>query len=716
MFDDNTNDEIDDTEVVELTEWENEPSLMDLKADLDMSKPTHDASVQKVQDWRDVRNVTNGKAIKKRPNRSSVQPKLVRRQNEWRYSALSEPFLASEEQWAVSPKSWEDKPGAVQNEKLLNHQFSTYINRVAFIDEYVRTGVDEGTVYVKPGWIYESVIEEVEVPVFTYSPTQDPAQIEALESAIKIMQTNPQGFGELPEEIQASVEYTMEVGAPFLAVITEHETVEEERTVKNHPTLDIVDFENVHLDPAAQGDVDKANFAIISFETSQAKLNKDGRYSNLKQVNWSSNTPLTDSEHQTNTDETAQYKDDLRRPVIAYEYWGFWDINKTGILMPIVATWIGDVLVRMEENPYPDKKIPLVAVTYMPVRKQIPGEPDAALLEDNQDILGAVTRGMIDLLGRSANGQRGTMKGMLDTVNKRRFERGEDYDFNPQTTPDMGIKEHTFPELPVSAFNMLNLQNQEAEAMSGVKSFSGGISGEAYGEVAAGIRGILDATAKREMGILRRFAGGMERIGKKMISMNQAFLSEEETVRVTNDEFITVRLKDIQGEYDLTVDITTPEIEEAKAADIGFMMQTLGNTLPFEITQIMLTEFARLKRMPVLLHALKEYQPQPDPLAQKMQELEIAKLEVEIAETQAKARLLEAKARETASNADIKDLDFLEQESGTKQARDIQKSEAQAEANQLHSISKALLVAPEKRPRDQDIMSALAIQQAAKAS
>lgn len=699
-----------------LTQWENEPSLMDLKSDLEMTKSSHDASVTKVQEWRDIRNLSNAKSQKKRQNRSSIQPKLVRRQNEWRYAALSEPFLASEDQWEVSPTGWEDKEGAIQNEKLLNYQFRTKIGRVEFIDEYVRTGVDEGTVYVKPGWIFESEMIEVEVPVFEYSPIQDPAQVQALEQAMQIMQTNPQAFMEIPEEIQASVEYSMETGQPFLAVQIGTEMVEEENVIKNEPTLDILQFENVYLDPAAQGRISKANFAVISFETSHAKLKKDGRYSNLDQVNWSGNTPLTNPDHETGTDETAQYKDDLRRPVVAYEYWGFWDIDKTGILKPIVATWIGDTLIRMEENPYPDQEIPLVVVTYMPVRKEVAGEPDAALLEDNQDILGAVTRGMIDLLGRSANGQRGMAKGMLDVVNKRRYDRGEDYEFNPQMAPDMGIKEHSFPDLPSSAFNMLTLQNQEAEAISGVKSFSGGISGDAYGDVAAGIRGMLDATAKREMGILRRFAGGMEQIGRKMISMNQAFLSEEEVVRVTNDEYITVRLEDIQGEYDLKVDITTPEIEEAKAGDLGFMLQTMGNTLPFPITQMIMTEFARLKRLPTLEHALKTYEPQPDPVAEKLKELEIAKIDAEIAEIRADTMLKTAKARTEGSTADAKDLDFLEQESGTKQARDIQKQEAQAEANQMLNISKALLAPADKRPRDQDLMTALALQQASKAS
>ena len=93
-------------------------------------------------------------------------------------------------------------------------------------------------------------------------------------------------------------------------------------------------------------------------------------------------------------------QDDLRRKVVAYEYWGFYDVDGTGVLTPIVATWIGSTMIRMELNPYPDQAIPLVVVPYMPVRKSLTGEADAELLEENQKILGAVMRGMIDVLGR----------------------------------------------------------------------------------------------------------------------------------------------------------------------------------------------------------------------------------------------------------------------------------------------------------------------------
>src|SRR5690606_19528628 len=130
----------------------------------------------------------------------------------------------------------------------------------------------------------------------------------------------------------------------------------------------------------------------------------------------------------------------------------------------------------------------------------------------------------------------GFAKGMLDAMNRRRYENGQDYDFNPVMPADKGIITHKYPELPQSALAMASLQNQEAEALTGIKSFSGGLSGDAYGNVATGIKGMLDAAAKREMAILRRLAKGVSDIGRKIIAMNAELLSDVEVVRVTNND------------------------------------------------------------------------------------------------------------------------------------------------------------------------------------
>ena len=674
-----------------LTEWENEPTVLRLKEELDIAKQSHDDHVSQVKSWLDLRNITGSVKPKTGENRSSVQPKLVRRQAEWRYSALSEPFHTAEDMFSVKPKTWEDTRAAEQNTLVLNYQFRTKLNRIRFIDEFVRTSVDEGTCVVRLGWLRATEMVEEEITTWQYEEVMDQVALDALQQAMALRKDNPNEFLNLPDSLQESVKYSMETSTPAMAVAVSSEMAEIEKVKKNQPTLDIINFENFYLDPSCEGDIDKAAFAVISFETSKAELLKDGRYTNLDKVNWSSNTPITDADHSTMTDNVVEFKDDLRKRVIAYEYWGWYDINGDDNLVPICATWIGNTMIRMEENPFPDQKLPFVVIPYLPVKRSITGEPDAELLAENQAILGAVTRGMIDLMGRSANGQTGFAKGMLDVVNRRRYDSGADYEFNPNMPPASGILQHKYPEIPASALNMLTLQNQEAEALSGVKAFAGGLSGESYGNVATGIRGMLDAASKREMAILRRLAEGLEKIGAKIITMNQSFLSEEEIVRITNGEFISVRREDIQGEFDLEVDITTAEINESKAQDLSFMLQTIGNSMEMPMVQMILSEIAELKRMPLLSKRIKDYKPQPNPMAEQMQQLEMQKTQLEIAELESKIQLNQAKARKELSDAEMKDLDFVEQESGTKHLRDMDAQGAQARANQDLEITKRIL-------------------------
>jgi hypothetical protein len=689
-----------------LTEWENEPTASVLQDDLEASRPAHDAFVLKVRHWNDLNGVSGNAKPKKVQGRSQMQPKLIRRQAEWRYSALSEPFHSSEKMFDVRPTTWEDGPAAKQNELLLNWQFRTKINRVHFFDHYVRANVDDGTAVVRCGWNRIVTEVEEEVPVWEYNEPQSKEEVDLLEQALMLSESDPNGYATLDMALQAACDFFKETGQPSVAVQIDTEMVKVDKIVDNRPTLDLINLENLYFDPSCGGDIDKAGFVIISFETSQAELKKEPkRYRNLEFVNWEGATTVLENNHapQSN-DVNFNYKDNLRKRVVAYEYWGNYDIHKDGNLRPIVATWVEGVMIRMEMNPFPDGKHPLILVPYMPVKRQALGEPDAELLEDNQKVLGAVTRGMIDLLGRSANGQQGFAKGMLDVVNKRRFESGLDYEFNPNIPPSMGVIDNKYPEIPQSALHMLNMQNQEAEALTGVKSFAGGLSGEAYGDVATGIRGVLDASSKREMAILRRLAAGVVSIGKKFIAMNAEFLSEEEVVRVTNGDFVTIRreeLPSVAGEFDLKVDISTAEIDAAKAQDLAFMLQTMGPNMDFSLTKLILAEIARLKRMPELEKRMLEFEPQPDPLAQMKAELEIEREKKEIERLQSEIVLNQARAQREGILAEKGMLDVVEQETGTKHARDMQKQTAQSTGNQNLEVTKSLLKsrkAEESRP------------------
>lgn len=683
---------LDENMPSKLTDWKKEPSILSLKQDLESAKTAHDNQMLKISRWNDLMQVKGTAAAPKVKGRSSIQPKLIRRQAEWRYSALTEPFVSTDRVFQISPKTFEDEKAAKQNELILNWQFRTKINLIKFTDDFVRGVVDEGTGIVQVGWERHTIMVKEDAPVYEHYPVQTEEELAPLQEAIDLKASNPREYEEkVPEELKAAVTYFEEMGEPTVAVQVGVEQVEVEKVLQNKPTLVVHNPQNVIIDPSCQGDLDKALFIIVSFETNKADLMKNpDRYKNLDKVNWDTNTPVSTQDYATETPDTFDFKDKTRKKAVAHEYWGFYDIEGDGSLVPIVATWIGDTFIRMELNPFPDQKLPFVLVPFMPVKRSLYGEPDAEILEDNQRTLGALVRGMIDLMARSANSQQGFAKGMLDPLNKRRYENGQDYEFNPNNNPTQGIIEHKYPELPNSALTMLQLQNQEAEALTGVKSFSGGISGESYGKVAAGIRGVLDAASKREMALLRRIAKGFVEIGNKIIAMNSEFLSDKEVVRVTNSEYVTVYRDELAGEFDLIVDISTAEVDDTKAQDLGFMLQTLGPNMDPTISMIILSKISDLKRMPELAEQLRNWKPEPDPLAQELKQLEIERAKKEIEKLDSEIQVNLAKAQETLSKKDKNDLDFVEQETGTKHERDMAKQRAQAQGNQQLQITKAL--------------------------
>ena len=665
-----------------LTNWKNPPKLGDLKKDLLDAKPAHDTQKALVKTWLDNLNVEGNAKVKTAKGNSSIVPKLIRKQAEWRYPALSDPFLSTDDVFNVYPVSWEDKKAATQNQMLLNHQFNNKIDKVQFIDDYVRTAVDEGTVIVRVGWEFEEEEYEDDFPVVQYVVNPDTGPMHEQLEQMRI--ESPATYElDVPEEMRMAHEMTMEQGAPIEPVILGYKKEKRTRTVKNHPTVEVCNVNNVIIDPSCNGKIENAGFVIYSFESSLSKLKKDGKYKNLDKIQVEGNSILNEPDHTPSNDSNFNFNDKPRQLFVVYEYWGYWDINGIGTVTPIVVTWVGNTIIRMEENPFPDKQLPFITVPYLPKRREVYGEPDGALLEDNQKIIGAVTRGMIDIMGKSANGQTGIRKDMLDTTNRRKFENGQDYEFNMNVDPRMGIFMHTYPEIPNSAQFMLQMQNMEAESLTGVRAFSSGVSGQALGDTAASFRGALDAASKRELAILRRLSNGMVKIGRKIISMNAEFLSEKEVVRVTNEEFQIVRRDDLAGQFDLKLSISTAEEDNNKAQELSFMLQTMGNNMDPAMSQMILADIAKLRKMPDLAKKIETYQPQPDPMVQKKMELEIqlleAQLQNEIAQSQerqanaqlnmAKVGTEQVKAGNIQSDTDLKNLDFVEQESGVKQER-----------------------------------------------
>lgn len=750
-----------------LTDWENEPTVADLKVDYQNSKTAHDNQVAIIDNYMAELRADPIK-FKSAVPRSTVRPKLIRKQAEWRYSALSEPFLATQNIFRVDPVTFEDAYSAHQNELVLNHQFNTQINKVKLIDEYVRASVDTGTAILRVGW--EEKVDYYDAPKPQYftvpieeTDTSGLARFERIsammsddiksqtvppywkecverariESQQRVEQLQQQAHAQVQQQLQMLAsqglpeeqfqEYQNQLlqqaeqqlqqtlqQLPPIAYEPQLQSVQYERIKKviNRPTVNICHYFDVYVDPTCEGDIDRAEFIIYRFDSCKANLLTDPKYTNVD---------LIPDNPQREFDEHDQYEgdnlqDSARRKLTVYEYWGTWDIHGDGTKVPIVASWVGDVMIRLEENPYPDHKPPFVFVSYLPVARKIYGEPDGALLADNQAIIGAITRGIIDLLGKSANSQTGMAMQFLDPVNKRAFHEGRDYEFNPNMPPQQAIFQHTFPEIPQTVFPFLQSLEYEAEALTGVKGFSQGIDGNALGATATGVRGVLDASTKRETGILRRLAEGLKQVARKIIAMNALWLNETEVLRITNQDFVEIRRDDLAGNFDLTLNISSPEEDNAKSESLAFMLQTIGNNVDHSLTTLVLSEICKLKRMPELAERIRRLPPpQPSPEEQQMQQMQmqhlqmqIQKLQAEIQKLGADAQLSGAKAQSEMVEAQLKpqelmskmqsdmskaqynsalvkkmDLDYLNELDGTNHKRnlEIQAQQARAQAD-----------------------------------
>ena len=346
--------------------------------------------------------------------KSRLVSKDIKKQSEWSIPSLVDPFVSSPDIVKCTPVTYEDAGAARQNELLLNTQFCRKFDRYNFMLKAIKVLEKEGTAVIQTGWDYE----DEKVMVETETVAVD------------------------------------EYGNEYVTVAEVEQTV----VKKNQPTARVCRNEDIYIDPTCEDDMDRAQFVIYRYETDISSLRKDGRYKNLDRVAKSLGSTTHDADYRPQDETRFQFGDDPRKKVMVYEYWGNYDVNEDGEAEAIVCAWIGDTIIRLQDNPYPDGKPPFIVVPYNSVPFQIYGEASAELIGDNQKVKTAIIRGVIDNMAQSNNGQVGIRKGALDVVNRKKWLQGKNFEFNgtPQDFWQGG-----YNPIPASAFDMIGLMNNE---------------------------------------------------------------------------------------------------------------------------------------------------------------------------------------------------------------------------------------------------------------
>lgn len=627
--------------------------------------------------------------------KSKIVTRDIKKHSEWLQASILDPFVSTPDIIKCSPTNIQSIKLARNAEMILNQQFCRQFNRYNFLSRALKVMDIEGTCIIKTGW--EFLEEEREV----YEKQVIPMIDEMGNPVINEMDGQP-----VLQEIKVKVKKKVRV--------------------IDKPTAEVVRNKDIFLDPRCLGNIENMQFIIHEYETDLSTLKSDKRFKNVDKikVDTDDEKEYKDNDYGELDGETFEFNDKPRKKIVVREYWGNYDLNDDGIAEPIVCAWVGSICIRLEENPYPDKKPPFIITPVLPIPFQLIGESNAELLGDTQKLKTAIMRGFIDNLAASNNAQIGVRQGALDAINQKRMLEGKNFMFMSGTAGE-AFWTGSFNQLPNSIFNLLQLLDAEATSLTGVNTYGTNQTTNMIGENAASSRGVLDGGNLRKLMIVKNISENLIKpLMRKWLEYDAVLLPEETIIRATannSGEFEVIRRDDLYGSIDLELTISTNEDNAAKARELAFLLQTIGPNEDAQVRKMIMIEIANLHKMHELANRLETYEPQPDPL---QQELMIAQIEYIKAQTQellasagrqqidgslkeAKIGVEQAKAQSIGKDINLKGLDFYQKQNrfdtlaanALKEKEIDERSQIEKQRLQLEQLDKILKIEAEKAKR-----------------
>lgn len=583
----------------------NEAQILKIvKEDYESAKEAKKGVDSKIQTWLDE---YNGEPYgNESDGHSKIVVKDIKKAVEWFLPNAVEPFVGKNRIVKLDGITPDDVQRASIAEKLLNYQFVRNFDRYSFMYDCFKVGATEGTTIVKCGW----ELEEEEI-------------VEKLESITEEQYLALQQTG-------AEIEINEDTGEV---------KVTKRKVLKNRPTAVVVKNGRFFIDPTASS-IESADYTIEEIDVTMSSLKKADIYKNLDKIEGASkdreesSAEIARNERGSNlgynTDNYTSADESLKK-ITMYEYWGNLDINDTGIAIPVVVSWIGNTIIRMEENPYPDKEKPYVATAFTKTPFMFWGEALAEFISDGQFIRSGIMRAMLDNVAQSNNGFKFFRKGALDPLNKKKLLSGIGgaIEINGDNS-DMW--DGSFNQMPPSIFNMFEMIQRDNESLSGISNAAQGLDSRAL-STATSANIVASMGQKRMMEIVRRYAELIKELMRKWISYDKVYMNPQEVIRISG-EFIEFTPDDIDGSFDIDITVGVDGIEEAKANQITMLMQQIGGlagTVDPSTLHRLLAKLADIWGFADVAAELEAYEPPPpnELEAQKVQ-LELEKLQAEI--------------------------------------------------------------------------------------
>jgi len=566
------------------TKWKNEPTLKALQQDFTMALPYHRLNVERLNRYNSVYLDAEADTYKvdvSGRSRSKYTSKTYKRLLKWITPNLEVPLITEDILFTVTPYTLVTQENIIENTRTLNHQWNTEVDKINLVQKASKKFAREGTAVLKVGWEYKvkQVPKTVTEPL--YATTEE--QVQSLLTKAKEIS------GEAYNKVLSAVQ-----NGNKIQIGEQTKEIMQDVIVKNSPTITVKNNQDIMVDPKCKGVMKNAKFIIDIHQIDFADLvSNKNMYFNLKELKNSFSESFDSSvdTHFANADylssnpdlfayDTTDFSDIPRKKLQVYEYWGYWDIDGNDTLKPIVATWCNDILIRLAENPYTHKKLPFVFGQFELLDEELWGEPNADAITDTQKSYNNTIRAMQDITAEKATGQEFVDESLFsDPIQMDNYRKGRTVRTKKGVDPSKAIFRKGVEPVPSTLFDMLHTYENEVYKITGIQEFNrepkaiNSLTGELIQS---------DSVTNRETSVFQRFSNMFASAGNLILSMNKEFLLTSNIILDGNKPY-PVDISKLEGEFNASINIDTPQIKDKKAHRIAFLMQTGQGVMPEEM-------------------------------------------------------------------------------------------------------------------------------------
>ena len=559
-----------------------------------------------------------GDGLKDRPGRSRIKSSDTMDAIEWMMPSFMKTFAGSNSCVSVSPVGTEDVTKAEKLQKLLNWQFmGRRVKGFRVLYEWIKSALIYGTSVVKVTWRDIYVTKGFDVPVASEAEiaamldSDDYIDVQGLPEDIPpgaVITDEMMAFAQSRPDMLAKIGYINAIPQQVQPVALEpmrvYRDVRGTRRIKSYsgPMVEVISPEDFWMDPKADA-IEEALFVIHRVWRTYGELRdmeREGIYKNVEKVkDWvdKSRSEFENAESaeryaaagQVDPATNASPNEDLqpaRRKLEVFEWWGLLDLKGDGYQEPYLVVVCGDVILRMEKNPYGHGQAPFEVLRPMLDPYKFSGVGMPELVGEFQALKTAILRQTLDNVSFQNNGMwlvnrnagvdtSALLNPRPGTIVKANITQGAVVPITPSSLQSMPL-------------NMLELIDSMLQKRTGVTSYNQGLDANSLNKTATGITRIMDASAQRIELIARVMAEtGIKPLYQKLLMLNQQFIDQTIVIRVFNRP-VEISPDDLIGDFDVTVDVGgATGRDETRSQQMMLLLQYAANLMSLQVMRPM---------------------------------------------------------------------------------------------------------------------------------